>query len=385
MELLQALNMIHRNVSQELDRDQDASGALYGNRLDIKPETILLSKNSEIGGHFVFNVADFGLGGSKEQEAQCRAGARCPKGNRASTQQHELWDIHPEGATSRAYDIWSLGCSLVEVIKWYDLGQDRMNNTRVRDAIFSTHKSNYLLHTHQLNIADRRMIYIDDTRNLFSNLIANQTKGKVDHYSRESSHHLKDGQSRTARDMDVIILTSRLMNHIMEMIRSLLSNGFIKGARATTNISCLAPLLLLFTTPASASPTFAKGCTPTLQQQIANFLHVCMGFKNRNKKPLTCSQKATHRGEDMQPDELLLTLLLETLILVALYTHNREDSEQKYFLGAGLLCSGIAGAMYSKTAQHFVLEYLFLGCLVALLGSAISHAVQRRRERGITM
>jgi uncharacterized membrane protein YfcA len=87
----------------------------------------------------------------------------------------------------------------------------------------------------------------------------------------------------------------------------------------------------------------------------------------------------------MQPHELLFTLFLETLALVAIYTHNRDDAEQKYFLGAGMIISCIAGAVYSSTAQDFVLQYLFLGCLVALVGSAVSHAVQRKRERGITM
>jgi uncharacterized membrane protein YfcA len=87
----------------------------------------------------------------------------------------------------------------------------------------------------------------------------------------------------------------------------------------------------------------------------------------------------------MQPTELLLTLFLETSTLVALYTHNRDDAEQKYFLGAGMVISCVTGAVYSSTAQEFVLQYLFLGCLVALVGSAISHVVQRRRESRIAL
>jgi hypothetical protein len=60
-------------------------------------------------------------------------------------------------------------------------------------------------------------------------------------------------------------------------ISCLISNFLIKGVRATNSFSRIAPSLLLFATPASASPAFAQDCNSNLRSQIGNLVHVRIG------------------------------------------------------------------------------------------------------------
>lgn len=84
---------------------------------DLKPENILyypdpdyniISSNSG-----TFRIADFGAG--KIHTYQSRSiGTQSPNG----TQTYEPPEAKSEGATSRPYDIWSLGCVFLELLIW---------------------------------------------------------------------------------------------------------------------------------------------------------------------------------------------------------------------------------------------------------------------------
>lgn len=92
--------------------------------LDLKPENILVFKRSKVNDD-VFMISDFGSGKVKQQwtdETSSHSG---------STQTAETAltytgpDVFLNGKISRPYDMWSLGCILLELISWAHLGPEQ--------------------------------------------------------------------------------------------------------------------------------------------------------------------------------------------------------------------------------------------------------------------
>ena len=89
---------------------------------DIKPENILFfpESTSDLG---TLRIADFGLGRISEFRSRS-AYTRTPTG----TSTYEPPEAHGDGARSRPYDIWSLGCVFLELLVWAHFGHQELEN-----------------------------------------------------------------------------------------------------------------------------------------------------------------------------------------------------------------------------------------------------------------
>lgn len=112
-----ALQRIHRNGSNDFET------RVWGIHGDIKPENILWYKdnaNPNSPGKFV--ICDFGF---------TRFHSRASR-SKAHSEGRDLKYRAPEqeqGAISRAYDMWSFGCVLLEFVTWYLAGHKHVEDT----------------------------------------------------------------------------------------------------------------------------------------------------------------------------------------------------------------------------------------------------------------
>ncbi|KAF7534270.1 hypothetical protein G7054_g6357 [Neopestalotiopsis clavispora] len=93
---------------------------------DLKPENILCfeSSDSEIQGEgpsYVLVISDVGLAKEHERLTQYRSRTKQPGGATMVYAAPEI-ETHENRATSRRYDIWSLGCIYLEFMTWLLLG-----------------------------------------------------------------------------------------------------------------------------------------------------------------------------------------------------------------------------------------------------------------------
>lgn len=108
-DLLAALVHIHQGQKIHLDTE-----AMFGRHGDIKPANILWfrSRKEKRG---VFVVSDFGIADAhKEETRSIIPGADLPVTPRYRAPECDISD----GQISRAYDVWSLGCVLLEMTCW---------------------------------------------------------------------------------------------------------------------------------------------------------------------------------------------------------------------------------------------------------------------------
>lgn len=116
--LADALEKLHNDndISEELD-------GVSGNwrHGDLKPENILRFKTSDDPmGLGTLQIADLGLAKHHAEATRNRNG---PTGMRYGTVKYEGPEAHPEAAKmriprSRRYDLWSMGCIMLEFIIW---------------------------------------------------------------------------------------------------------------------------------------------------------------------------------------------------------------------------------------------------------------------------
>lgn len=94
----------------------------YGRHGDIKPENILWFKNGDIEGvHYeegALVIADFGLTDLHRRATRSDIPAKLCTG----TPTYEPPEIQLGAPISRAYDIWSLGCTFLEFLTWLVCG-----------------------------------------------------------------------------------------------------------------------------------------------------------------------------------------------------------------------------------------------------------------------
>lgn len=110
-----ALQRIHRNGSNDL---QTRFWGIHG---DIKPENILWYKDDtdpNSPGKFV--ICDFGFTRFHSKASRSKAH---PEGGNAK------YGAPEQGPRSRAYDMWSFGCVLLEFVTWYLAGHKHVEDT----------------------------------------------------------------------------------------------------------------------------------------------------------------------------------------------------------------------------------------------------------------
>lgn len=148
-----ALRQVHRDHNHNASEarvESEESGIVddsrYGYHGDLKPENILQFESGDCGGkHGLLSLSDFGLGrlhGRPQKQVDIR-----PIG---FTPTYRAPELDAKGTIGSAYDIWSLGCILLETIIWMLHGREgirsfalsritlgkRANRTRWRDDGF---------------------------------------------------------------------------------------------------------------------------------------------------------------------------------------------------------------------------------------------------------
>ncbi|KIX10701.1 uncharacterized protein Z518_01785 [Rhinocladiella mackenziei CBS 650.93] len=90
---------------------------------DLKPENILCFLESDAGNKGRLVIADVGLAKIHENPTWQRIDQHILTVTVSGTQKYEPPDLLDEGARSRAYDIWSMGCICLEFIIWLLYGK----------------------------------------------------------------------------------------------------------------------------------------------------------------------------------------------------------------------------------------------------------------------
>jgi serine/threonine protein kinase len=117
---------------QELLGIADALRALHRTNYrhgDLKPDNILHFKRGNPfceGSKDVLVIADFGVSKIHKQDTDMRNGGT---NTRATTASYEAPEVEGEQTVprSRRYDMWSLGCILLEYVVWLLYGQSAIN------------------------------------------------------------------------------------------------------------------------------------------------------------------------------------------------------------------------------------------------------------------
>ncbi|RWA13206.1 hypothetical protein EKO27_g1898 [Xylaria grammica] len=141
--LAEALKTLHgyrgraATFRQGIDADNDASAGGGIRHGDLKPANILRftpRDNNDIG---TLKIADMGL--AKHHEVNTRLRANATR-TRFGTARYEPPEVGAPklatAATSRLYDVWSMGCIILELLIWLLHGTDKLgefNNTIGRD------------------------------------------------------------------------------------------------------------------------------------------------------------------------------------------------------------------------------------------------------------
>lgn len=126
--LIEGLHVVHET---SIHSNPDQSGAktdprLFGIHGDLKPENILWFRHENEpygeGGLGKFKISDFG--GTQFHRKQSRSNAD-PTGSH-TTQTYEAPELRQTWSLSRKYDVWCLGCVLLEIVTWYLQGHDEI-------------------------------------------------------------------------------------------------------------------------------------------------------------------------------------------------------------------------------------------------------------------
>lgn len=130
--IVQGLNMIHTsNIPASDDTANDLCHQIYGRHGDLKPENILWFKAYDSIGQDCFGVlkiSDFGL----TRFHRTRSKSHVENVAVSPTYRPPEYDIAK--FVSQSYDVWSLGCVLLEFVTWSLLGEAGVESFSVERA-----------------------------------------------------------------------------------------------------------------------------------------------------------------------------------------------------------------------------------------------------------
>ncbi|KAK8129202.1 heterokaryon incompatibility protein [Apiospora kogelbergensis] len=107
---------------------------------DLKPENILLFDRGT--GNFVLQIADLGLAAFHEQATNMRQAS----GMGSGTSRYKPPEYAVGKSRSKSYDIWSMGCILLEFLVWSTSGYEGLKKFRSATSVFWDNFPNPILH-----------------------------------------------------------------------------------------------------------------------------------------------------------------------------------------------------------------------------------------------
>lgn len=124
--LASALSELHHYNGTAAGNAQDPGTESYRHG-DLKPENILRFLHEDGEGVGMWKIADMGL--AKHHFAATGARGLRPTSTRFGTQLYEPPEVFTDakGARSRLYDVWSMGCIILELIIWLLYGSETLN------------------------------------------------------------------------------------------------------------------------------------------------------------------------------------------------------------------------------------------------------------------
>ncbi|KAI0976973.1 heterokaryon incompatibility protein-domain-containing protein [Xylaria arbuscula] len=125
----------------DVDRDSDTKHWRHG---DIKPENILIFKDSTWLG--TLKIADLGLAKQHQFATEFRHQATSTKHSTVHYQAPEAVTNTKE-PRSRRYDVWSMGCIILEFIIWFLYGSEGLHNFYQESMQFKNHTQQTLYFT----------------------------------------------------------------------------------------------------------------------------------------------------------------------------------------------------------------------------------------------
>jgi serine/threonine protein kinase len=120
--IAQGLEKIHKAQNPDSNSGHDSSDRLHGRHGDLKPENILWFKNSQTETNSisksVLKISDFGL--TRFHRDESKSGIDAGTVGNSPTYRAPEYDVM--STVSQNYDIWALGCVLLEFAAWFLLG-----------------------------------------------------------------------------------------------------------------------------------------------------------------------------------------------------------------------------------------------------------------------
>lgn len=133
--MIGAVSVIHNQFTDDdsnLLSVQKPSPKKSGYLHDIKPDNILVFKYDRPHQHHHFRLSDFSCAKvvAFVQSVSGKDRGSWQTTNRMSTPIYRAPEYTTEGKTSRPYDIWSLGCVILELLVWYTEGYEALSTFR---------------------------------------------------------------------------------------------------------------------------------------------------------------------------------------------------------------------------------------------------------------
>lgn len=125
------LQHIHQSLNSPHDTrgEEEAGGTLCGRHGDIKPQNILWFRENDgckVGD--VWKISDFGL--AEFHSSSIERTGPYTRGGTETYGAPELKHCFPAQILTPAYDVWSLGCVLIEAAVWVCFGSQRVDEFR---------------------------------------------------------------------------------------------------------------------------------------------------------------------------------------------------------------------------------------------------------------
>jgi serine/threonine protein kinase len=130
--IAQGLKAIHSARKPDANSSSESGDQLHGRHGDLKPENILRfrdsSNNISSSQYGVLKISDFGL--TRFHREKSKSGINAHTVGNSPTYRAPEYDVMV--TVSQSYDIWTLGCVLLEFATWFLLGWDEVDAFSIR-------------------------------------------------------------------------------------------------------------------------------------------------------------------------------------------------------------------------------------------------------------
>ena len=163
--------MIHTLEKPDVeDADHASAHQVHGRHGDLKPENILWFKdyqdNDSSGSMGVLKISDFGL--TRFHGTMSVSNSNVENVGFTGTYRAPEYDIYKK--VSQSYDIWTLGCVILEFATWYLLGWeavDRFSQSRSTEHVAEVKEDVFFNFVNMVDVSGRTQLGARAKRSVF--------------------------------------------------------------------------------------------------------------------------------------------------------------------------------------------------------------------------